>query len=95
MQLALAAAEELGVPLPIASLLRNRFLTLLAHGGDKLDWSTIVRLRRETPATQAEGLEDGQKREYAAMSCSAREARALPMRTPIALAVPTRPLLHL
>lgn len=39
--LALAAAEELKVPLPLASLLRDRFLTLLAHGGDTLDWSAI------------------------------------------------------
>jgi hypothetical protein len=29
------------VPLPLASLLRDRFLTLLAHGGDELDWSAI------------------------------------------------------
>ena len=41
IRLALAAAEELRVPLPIASLLRDRLLTLLAHGGDKLDWSAI------------------------------------------------------
>ena len=41
MRLALAAAEDLRVPLPIASLLRDRFLTLLANGGDKLDWSAI------------------------------------------------------
>ena len=39
--LALAAAEELRVPLPLASLLRDRFLTLMAHGGDELDWSAI------------------------------------------------------
>lgn len=42
--LALAAAEELRVPMPLASLLRDRFLTLLAHGGDKLDWSAIGHL---------------------------------------------------
>ncbi len=41
IRLALAAAEELRVPLPIASLLRDRFLTLLAQGGDDLDWSAI------------------------------------------------------
>jgi 3-hydroxyisobutyrate dehydrogenase-like beta-hydroxyacid dehydrogenase len=41
MRLALTAAEDLRVPLPLASLLRDRFLTLLAHGGDKLDWSAI------------------------------------------------------
>jgi hypothetical protein len=32
----LAAAEELCVPLPLASLPRDRFLTLMAHGGDEL-----------------------------------------------------------
>jgi len=41
IRLVLAAAEGLRVPMPIASLLRDRFLTLLAHGGDKLDWSAI------------------------------------------------------
>ncbi|CAH2397187.1 NAD(P)-dependent oxidoreductase [Mesorhizobium escarrei] len=41
IRLALAAADDLRVPMPIASLLRDRFLTLLANGGDKLDWSAI------------------------------------------------------
>jgi 3-hydroxyisobutyrate dehydrogenase-like beta-hydroxyacid dehydrogenase len=41
LRLALAAGEELRVPLPIASLLRDRFLTLLANGGDDLDWSAV------------------------------------------------------
>ena len=41
IRLVLAAAEELRVPLPIASLLRDRFLSLLAHGGDNLDWSAL------------------------------------------------------
>jgi 3-hydroxyisobutyrate dehydrogenase-like beta-hydroxyacid dehydrogenase len=41
IRLTLAAAEELRVPLPLASLLRDRFLALLAHGGDNLDWSAI------------------------------------------------------
>jgi 3-hydroxyisobutyrate dehydrogenase-like beta-hydroxyacid dehydrogenase len=41
VRLLLAAAEDLRVPLPLASLLRDRFLTLLAHGGDKLDWAAI------------------------------------------------------
>ena len=27
--------------MPLASLLRDRFLTLLAHGGYRLDWSAI------------------------------------------------------
>jgi 3-hydroxyisobutyrate dehydrogenase-like beta-hydroxyacid dehydrogenase len=41
IRLTLAAAENLRVPMPIASLLRDRFLTLLARGGDHLDWSAI------------------------------------------------------
>jgi 3-hydroxyisobutyrate dehydrogenase-like beta-hydroxyacid dehydrogenase len=41
IRLVLAAAEELNVPLPIASLLRDRFLTLLANGGADLDWSAV------------------------------------------------------
>jgi len=44
IRLTLAAAEGLRVPLPLASLLHDRFLALLAHGGDKLDWSAIGRL---------------------------------------------------
>lgn len=44
VRLALAAAEELQVPLPIASLLRDRFLALLAAGGGDLDWSAIATL---------------------------------------------------
>lgn len=41
IRLVLAAAEDLNVPLPLASLLRDRFLTLMAHGGERLDWSAI------------------------------------------------------
>ena len=44
IRLALAAAETLCVPMPLASLLRDRFLTLLAHGGQKLDWSAISQI---------------------------------------------------
>jgi 3-hydroxyisobutyrate dehydrogenase-like beta-hydroxyacid dehydrogenase len=41
IRMVLAAAENLRVPLPIASLLRDRLLTLLANGGDNLDWSAV------------------------------------------------------
>jgi 3-hydroxyisobutyrate dehydrogenase-like beta-hydroxyacid dehydrogenase len=47
IRLTLAAAEELGVPLPLASLLRDRFLRLLSNGGRELDWSAIGRLAAE------------------------------------------------
>jgi hypothetical protein len=38
------AAEDLRAPLPLADLLRDRFITLLAHGGDRLDCSAIGQL---------------------------------------------------
>jgi 3-hydroxyisobutyrate dehydrogenase-like beta-hydroxyacid dehydrogenase len=41
IRLALAAAATLRVPMPLASLLHDRFLRLFAQGGDKLDWSAI------------------------------------------------------
>ncbi len=44
IRLALAVADDLRVPMPLASLLRDRFLTLLANGGEKLDWSAIGQL---------------------------------------------------
>jgi 3-hydroxyisobutyrate dehydrogenase-like beta-hydroxyacid dehydrogenase len=44
IRLVLAAAEDLRVPLPLASLLRDRFLALLARGNDRLDWSAISTL---------------------------------------------------
>jgi 3-hydroxyisobutyrate dehydrogenase-like beta-hydroxyacid dehydrogenase len=42
--LVLAAAEQLHVPLPVASVLRDRLLTLVATGGGHLDWSAIATL---------------------------------------------------
>src|SRR5213080_1539306 len=44
IRLTLAAADDLRVPMPVASLLRDRFLTLLAQGGEALDWSGIGQL---------------------------------------------------
>jgi 3-hydroxyisobutyrate dehydrogenase-like beta-hydroxyacid dehydrogenase len=44
IHLTLAAADTLRVPMPIAGLLRDRFLTLLATGGESLDWSAIGQL---------------------------------------------------
>jgi len=41
IRLALAAAENLRVPMPLGSLLHDRFLRLLAQGGDNLDWTAI------------------------------------------------------
>jgi 3-hydroxyisobutyrate dehydrogenase-like beta-hydroxyacid dehydrogenase len=41
IRLTLAAAENLRVPMPLGSLLHDRFLRLLAQGGDSLDWAAI------------------------------------------------------
>lgn len=41
MRLVQAAAEELNVPLPLASLLHDRFIRLAAEGGTPRDWSAI------------------------------------------------------
>jgi len=47
IRLALAEAETLRVPMPLASLLHDRFLRLFAQGGDSLDWSAIGGLATE------------------------------------------------
>jgi 3-hydroxyisobutyrate dehydrogenase-like beta-hydroxyacid dehydrogenase len=41
IRLVLTAAEQLQVSMPVASLIRDRFLTLMARGGADLDWSAI------------------------------------------------------
>lgn len=46
-RLALAAGDSLRVPLPIANLVRDRFLALLARGDETLDWSAISMLAAE------------------------------------------------
>jgi 3-hydroxyisobutyrate dehydrogenase-like beta-hydroxyacid dehydrogenase len=44
IRLTLEAAESLRVPMPLGSLLHDRFLRLLAQGGDTLDWAAIAGL---------------------------------------------------
>ena len=46
-RLVLAAAEALRVPLPLGSLIHDRFVALLAQGGESLDWSAIAGLAAE------------------------------------------------
>lgn len=50
IRLLLAAAEKLDVAMPFASVLRDRFLTLMAHGGERLDWSAIGGLASQDAA---------------------------------------------
>jgi len=41
IRLTLGAGEELEVAMPFAGVLRDRFLRLMAQGGESLDWSAI------------------------------------------------------
>jgi 3-hydroxyisobutyrate dehydrogenase-like beta-hydroxyacid dehydrogenase len=44
LRLALAAAETLRVPMPLASLVHDRLQTVIARGGEQLDWSAVAQL---------------------------------------------------
>lgn len=47
VRLVLEAGDELQVPLPVASLLRDRLLRVLAEGGAHLDWTAFGALAAE------------------------------------------------
>lgn len=46
-RLLLAAGERAGVPMPIASLIRDRMVTALAQGLSESDWAIIARVSRQ------------------------------------------------
>jgi 3-hydroxyisobutyrate dehydrogenase-like beta-hydroxyacid dehydrogenase len=43
-RLVLAVAEEAAVPMPMASLIHDRFVTPIAQGLGDSDWSAIARI---------------------------------------------------
>ena len=47
VRLVLQAAESQSVPMPIASVLRDRFLTAMARGNEHSDWSVLGRVAAE------------------------------------------------
>lgn len=47
VRLVLAAAEARSVPMPVASVLRDRLLTAIARGNAKSDWSVLGRIAAE------------------------------------------------
>lgn len=47
IRLVLAAAEAQSVPMPVASLLRDRLLTAIARGNAESDWSVLGRIAAE------------------------------------------------
>jgi 3-hydroxyisobutyrate dehydrogenase-like beta-hydroxyacid dehydrogenase len=44
IRLAIAASEKLGVAMPLLSLIHDRFVELMATGGEHMDWSAIGKL---------------------------------------------------
>ena len=53
-RLVLAAAEEAAVPMPMASVVHDRFVAAMAQGLKNADWSAIAHL-----AYKDAGLSDG------------------------------------
>jgi len=47
VRLVLSAADAASVPMPLASLLRDHFIILMAQGKQDADWATIARLAAE------------------------------------------------
>jgi 3-hydroxyisobutyrate dehydrogenase-like beta-hydroxyacid dehydrogenase len=47
VRLVLQAAEAANVPMPIASVVRDRFITAMARGNQAKDWSVLGRVAAE------------------------------------------------
>jgi 3-hydroxyisobutyrate dehydrogenase-like beta-hydroxyacid dehydrogenase len=56
-RLLLAAAEERAVPMPLASLVRDRFVTALAQGLSDSDWAAIARISYQNAGLRKEANE--------------------------------------
>jgi len=52
VRLALNAAQQLEAPMPLASLLADRFLALMAAGGGGLDWSALALIAKRDAGEQ-------------------------------------------
>ncbi len=57
-RLILALAEEVAAPMPMASLIHDRFLTAMAQGLSNEDWSAIARVSRRNAGLE-EQLDNG------------------------------------
>ncbi len=53
IRLALQAADAVTVPMPTASVVRDRFLAQVANGGADADWSSIAKLAAEDAGLKA------------------------------------------
>ena len=54
VRLALSAAEEVTTPLPLASLIRDHYLSALARGWGESDWAALARVLEENAGAAAE-----------------------------------------
>jgi 3-hydroxyisobutyrate dehydrogenase-like beta-hydroxyacid dehydrogenase len=48
VKLALKAGEDFSVPLPLASLAHDRYLTAIARGWENRDWSALAEVAAES-----------------------------------------------
>jgi 3-hydroxyisobutyrate dehydrogenase-like beta-hydroxyacid dehydrogenase len=55
-RLLLAAAEEAAVPMPMASLVRDRFLAAMAAGQSEQDWSSIAKFQQRKQGCKRSAL---------------------------------------
>ena len=44
LRLVLEAAQELSVPMPVGSAIRDQYLSALAHGQEDLDWASVAKV---------------------------------------------------
>jgi 3-hydroxyisobutyrate dehydrogenase-like beta-hydroxyacid dehydrogenase len=58
VQLVLGAAESMAVPLPIASLIRDHFLTAIAHGQGEIDWAGLAQVAAENAGLNQQNSKD-------------------------------------
>jgi 3-hydroxyisobutyrate dehydrogenase-like beta-hydroxyacid dehydrogenase len=58
VQLVLRAAETMAVPLPLASLIRDHFLTAIAHGQSDIDWAGLAEVHAENAGLNQPSLEN-------------------------------------
>ena len=52
ISLALESGEDLSVPLPLASLIRDHYLSAIARGRENEDWSAVAEVASENAALQ-------------------------------------------
>jgi 3-hydroxyisobutyrate dehydrogenase-like beta-hydroxyacid dehydrogenase len=52
---ALSAAEARRVPMPVASLVRDHFISAIARGGEMQDWSALARVAAEDAGLKTGG----------------------------------------